>query len=203
MRFREEHMTDHAITATKRSKRRTRGWRRLAAATDGVAAIEFALIAPIMITLFMGILEGADALAASRRATVAANGVADLVAQAASPSQADLNDLFDGMTEVLELDSGITPSFTVVSLRFDSGQSKVFVNWSCSSGGGQPLATDAEFLGAIDTAQFTQSTEVILGSVSFQYQPRFTQKFFHGFTMARSASRWPRNSGGVADPTCT
>ena len=63
------------IRALKRSLRRFAGDRR------GASAVEFALIAPFMILLYLGAVEIILALSIDRKITSAASALADLVAQ--------------------------------------------------------------------------------------------------------------------------
>jgi Flp pilus assembly protein TadG len=56
-------------------------WAGLARAREGIAAVEFALIAPVMILLFMGTFEITGILMADLKLTAAAETVADLVSQ--------------------------------------------------------------------------------------------------------------------------
>ncbi|HBS32134.1 MAG TPA: hypothetical protein DEA40_10395, partial [Parvularcula sp.] len=75
---------------------------RFARSASGLAAVEFALIAPIMILLFFGVVEGSGALSASRKTLLASNTLADLVAQETQILKADLDDLFIGMEDVID-----------------------------------------------------------------------------------------------------
>jgi Flp pilus assembly protein TadG len=66
-------------------------WRRgLDAARQderGVAAVEFAIILPVMLTLYLGVVELSKAYMASQRTTLVARTIADLVAQQAQQPQ--------------------------------------------------------------------------------------------------------------------
>ncbi len=55
--------------------------RRFAGATRGVAAVEFALILPLMLLLYLGSAETTQAVMASRKASMAARTLSDLVSQ--------------------------------------------------------------------------------------------------------------------------
>src|SRR5271169_2489091 len=55
--------------------------RRLARARDGVSATEFALILPIMLTLYIGSVELGDGIAINFKTTLAARTVADVASQ--------------------------------------------------------------------------------------------------------------------------
>jgi len=55
--------------------------RRLGGNHDGVSAVEFALIAPVMVLLYLGMVEISLALSVDRKVTNAASALADLIAQ--------------------------------------------------------------------------------------------------------------------------
>jgi Flp pilus assembly protein TadG len=74
---------------------------RFARDRKGVAAVEFALIAPVLILIYMGLAEVTMALMAERRASHAAAVVADLVAQDTLTTRTELNDLFSIAEEIL------------------------------------------------------------------------------------------------------
>src|SRR5207244_1629235 len=66
-------------------------WR---ASTEGVAAVEFALIVPIMAIMFIGAVELSQAITVDRRVTQVASSTADLVARAETQiSQAEITDI--------------------------------------------------------------------------------------------------------------
>jgi Flp pilus assembly protein TadG len=68
----------------------------------GVAALEFALIAPVMITLYIGSVEFYRAFSADRRVTDLASAAADLVAQSADMTSDKMNNIFDAASTYLK-----------------------------------------------------------------------------------------------------
>ncbi|OYX13649.1 MAG: pilus assembly protein TadE, partial [Brevundimonas diminuta] len=68
--------------------------RRLLRDRRGVSAVEFALIAPVMITIYFGLIEFSQGYMAERRASHVASMVADLVAQSGGTNIEDLNGVF-------------------------------------------------------------------------------------------------------------
>ncbi|HMP61670.1 MAG TPA: pilus assembly protein [Phenylobacterium sp.] len=68
---------------------------------SGVAAVEFALIAPVLILIYMGLAEVTMALMAERRAGHATAVVADLIAQDTLTNKAELNDVFSIAEHIL------------------------------------------------------------------------------------------------------
>mgnify|MGYP003646956097 FL=1 len=55
--------------------------KRLSGDQGGVSAVEFALIAPVMVLFYLGMMEISLALSVDRKVTSAASALADLVAQ--------------------------------------------------------------------------------------------------------------------------
>ena len=65
------------------------------AANDGVAAIEFVFVAPIMLSMYFGLAEISTAIEANRRVSHAANVAGDLTTQVASVNA-------DGMADIMK-----------------------------------------------------------------------------------------------------
>ncbi|MBU6155614.1 MAG: pilus assembly protein [Alphaproteobacteria bacterium] len=74
--------------------------RRFLSSVSGVSAIEFAIILPVMVTMFLGMAEVSNYIEMSRRTASLASTAADLVAQEASVDTADINDVFATMAIV-------------------------------------------------------------------------------------------------------
>ena len=76
--------------------------KRLGRDRRGVSAVEFALIAPAMIAFYFGLAEITQALLAERRTGHAASAIGDLVAQSSTVSNADLTDIFQVATTIMQ-----------------------------------------------------------------------------------------------------
>jgi len=75
--------------------------RRLMRDCAGLAAVEFALIVPLLLLFYLGSVEATNMLTANRRVTAVAYTAADLAAQAASISNADMADIFSASSAIL------------------------------------------------------------------------------------------------------
>ncbi|HDL17096.1 MAG TPA: pilus assembly protein, partial [Rhizobiales bacterium] len=75
--------------------------RALAHDTGGVSAVEFALILPIMITMYIGAVEFSSALTVDRRVSSVASAAADLTAQAEEVTSNSLQDIFTAATSIM------------------------------------------------------------------------------------------------------
>jgi Flp pilus assembly protein TadG len=105
--------------------------RRLSGDNRGVAAIEFALIAPLLITLYLGTLEISGALQMNKKVGRAASATGDLIAQLDST---EVNK--DALKSILNIGKAITqpynltqPKIIVTGIKIDAA-SVAKVAWS-------------------------------------------------------------------------
>lgn len=148
--------------------------RRLRRNEQGVAALEFAMIAPIMITLYMGSIELHHALSADRRVTDLAGAAADLVAQSSEITSAQMTNIFDAASTFLKPYGVANLKITVTSICHDKDD-KGRVDWSANyTNGGVhsyshmdlidlPLDDDGNPVLTI------RGTSLILAEVSYDY----------------------------------
>jgi Flp pilus assembly protein TadG len=67
----------------------------------GVAAVEFAVLLPFMLTLYIGAVEVSQMVAADRKATLAARTVADLAAQATTINATEIANILTAASKVM------------------------------------------------------------------------------------------------------
>jgi Flp pilus assembly protein TadG len=105
----------------------------------GVSAVEFALISPVLILIYMGMAELSQGMTAHRRVSHAASAVGDLVAQAETLTDADMADIFAATATILSPYPVTTLKLRVTSITGDSkGVPKV--DWSDVPSGQTGLA---------------------------------------------------------------
>src|SRR5205814_5403756 len=75
--------------------------RRFTRDLRGAAAVEFALIAPLMLTMFFGTVELASGVAVDRKVTLVSRALSDLVAQATAVNDADLTNVFNAAAAIV------------------------------------------------------------------------------------------------------
>lgn len=95
----------------------------------GVSAVEFALIAPVMLALYMGAAQMTAALNADRKVTGAANAVADLIAQDDFVTNGELADIYAAGDAILFPNDPADLALRITSIRMDA-DGEVFVDWS-------------------------------------------------------------------------
>ncbi|MCA1244573.1 pilus assembly protein [Stappia stellulata] len=88
-------MTRWTLPFRLRLPRPLRRVTRFGADRRGVAAVEFALVLPFMLLLFLGMVELNSALTLDRKVSQTASALADLVAQTDKLTTAQINDLME------------------------------------------------------------------------------------------------------------
>lgn len=101
----------------------------LLAGSSGTVAVEFALIAPVMIAIFFGVFELTNALQASSKVTSMASQAADLIAQDKAICNAEMTDVFSAVAAVMFPfpSSGMQVRISSVA---DNGNGTAKVLWS-------------------------------------------------------------------------
>jgi len=145
---------------------RVLGGAALSRNTSGVAAVEFAMILPILLLMFFGTVEISNAVAVYRKVTLMAHTLSDLTSQSQEVQDADLTNFFAASTGVMMPYSSSPISQTISELWVNpSGQ--VYVQWSS---GTAPLAQGSTFPGFPASLKVANSY-VIFSQVSYLYTP--------------------------------
>jgi Flp pilus assembly protein TadG len=126
--------------------------RNRAANKDGAAAVEFAMLLPILITLFFGVVETSMALLCRADVSVMASTAADLISQANALASGDLTNVYNASGTILypyynPADATTPkPTIRITSVIYDTvGQSTTSgkVSWSCTQAGSGTLTPAA------------------------------------------------------------
>lgn len=102
--------------------------RQLPLARQGISAIEFALIAPLMVLIYFACIELSMMMVLDRKVTSAAASLGDLVARAAIVDDDDLDDVIEATRMILEPNPVDNARIRVSSLYDDDGT--IRVGWS-------------------------------------------------------------------------
>ncbi len=166
-----------------------RGWR---ACRSGIAAMEFAFVAPVLILLFFGVVESADALARSRQVALAVNTLADLASQEKNLLTSDADDLFSGVAQIVD-DSGAPMVIRLVSVITDPDGDPI-VHWSRDNNGGEPYAEGAAFNALPSATLIDPGASILVAEISYTYSSAISKMVIPPINFENSASRWPRRS---------
>ncbi len=158
----------------------------------GVAAVEFALILPIMLTLYIGTAEVGRAIEYNKRAAVAAATMGDLVARAdGSVSEAEITDFFAAAKITLTPYPIVNLKQVITSVYVDD-DGDTSVEWSRSKNGGAAYSNGDSFTLPDNIKDISEDGYVIVSETSLTYTPITSYIFSSGFTFDKKYYHLPR-----------
>lgn len=138
----------------------------------GVAAVEFAFILPLLVTLYLGSVETTFAIIADRKVTNLTSTMADLVAQTKTVNDAEMENIFKASAPIMQPYDTNTLEMVLTQVEIDS-DGDVSVMWSeagpfggTAYGNGDPF----ELPDGLDI----EDTCVIIAEVSYAYSSFLT-----------------------------
>lgn len=162
----------------------------------GVSAVEFALIAPIMVLFFFGMVELSQGVAASSKVTQTSRTLSDLVAQATGVSSTDMSNVFAAATSIMIPFPVTTLQQKVSAVNIDSGGTAK-IGWSQASNT-TPRTVNSTV--TIPAALAVPDTQLIWSEIDYSYEPP-TLVFLTGpIPMTDQFFARPRQSSTVAGP---
>lgn len=153
----------------------------------GVSAVEFALIAPILIMIYLALAELTLGMMASRRTSHLAATIGDLAAQSENLTDTNVTDLWAIGTSMMQpFDTGINLKMRLSSVTMGA-DSKARVIWS--KGQNMVGYTPGTVIGTISTSQIASGESLVMTEVEYDYDSpignflpgtsKFTDTFYH------------------------
>ena len=173
------------------------GLRRFFIDPQGMVAVEFALIIPVMLTIYFGTVETTNALTAARRVTNVTQTAADLTAQVTTVATSDLNDIFAASTAILTPFPTTGLKVTISSITASaSNASTTTVAWSKAYGGGTARSTNSSV--TLPAGLTTAGSSIIMVETTYTYNSPVAEFITGPITMTEVAYLKPRRSVSVA-----
>lgn len=132
------------------------------------AAVEFAFIVPLMLTMFFGMVEFSSAVAASRKVTLIARTMSDLVSQSSTVTSTDLTNFGTTGNAIMNPYPLTGLQTRVTEIYIDPATLNGKVIWSKGSGMADRAANSAI---TVPTALQIGGTYLIYSEVNYQYVP--------------------------------
>ena len=139
--------------------------RRLAGDRRGVSAVEFALVAPVMIGLYFGVVETSDGVGADRKVSLTTAALANLTAQVSTISTTDMTNILDASSAIIAPYDKSKLKITVTCISIDSSK-RATVKWSVTRNGAANTGSVT-----LPAALAVASTQLILAEASYAYTP--------------------------------
>jgi Flp pilus assembly pilin Flp len=182
--------------------------RKLRQDNRGVAAIEFALLLPMLIVLLIGCLEVTFKIWSTQKAEKLSVTLSDVIAQSTSVSNADLVSLIGAVDKIMDpFPFGDNEGKIIItSLYVPQGETEAEVNWQCSFPASGGLSSTSEFGAKGDVADlpdgFTliEKDNVIVTEIFYRYTPIAPGLLFDEAIVYRRALFKPRLALLVTDP---
>jgi Flp pilus assembly protein TadG len=173
--------------------------RRFARDRDGVSAVEFAIVLPFMLTLYLGGVELGEGLSIKFKTTLAARTVTDLASQSISINGTNMQQILHASSTVLSPYSTAGVIVTLTELTVNSS-GKGVVQWSCSLNG---TAYTANQKLTMPTNLQTTGITVLYGEVTYPYTPPIGYAITGTYNIYQNMYFYPRLSATISNSSCS
>jgi Flp pilus assembly protein TadG len=190
--------------------RKFRIFRRFRRTEKGLAAVEFGLILPVLITMLFGMGELSLAVFCRTDVSQVASTVSDLVAQESTVGSSDLSNVYNAANTILypyypKLSSG-KPTIRITSVIYDTTTNSTTVGkvaWTCSQSGNAALSPASRaFNSNVTFSQplLSSGGSVVMVEVAYNYASPTTQVVAGSYTMKDQFYTKPRRVGQIPQP---
>ena len=141
----------------------------LASDQRGVSAVEFAMLLPVMVTLYLGVVEVSQGVAIDRKVTLTTRTTADLASRVTSINNAD-------MTNMLNATSSVIAPYDESKVKVVLSAVNIDANGIAKVGWSDTLHGSARAVGSTVTLPIVlavPNTTLIWSEVSYNYNPTF------------------------------
>jgi Flp pilus assembly protein TadG len=174
-----------------------RWWPRLTRDTRGVSAVEFALVLPLMIGLYLGLAEVSQGIGIDRKVTLTAHALGDLASQATTISDGQMSNILDAASAVMTPYSATPLSVTVSAINIDASGNAT-VGWSDTRGGtARACGSSITVPGALAVP----NSQLILSEAKYSYTPAIGYAITGTLTLSEKLYMSPRISAISRSPT--
>jgi Flp pilus assembly protein TadG len=187
-------------------------WRGFRKSNDGAAAVEFAILLPLLISMFFGVVETSLALLCRADVSVMASTAADLISQVNAASTTDIPNVYSAAGTILypyydPSNGSAKPTIRITSVIYDTvSQSTTAgkVAWTCTQAGSGTLSPSSRTVGTTVTlpqALMTTNGSVIIAEVAYNYVSPTTQVITGPINMTNNFYTKPRRTAQIAAPS--
>lgn len=165
----------------------------------GIAAVEFALILPIMLLLFLGSFETTNLVLAYMKLEASAETVADLVAQTRVNTvlqSTDFTNITNAAKQILTPlpTSGSVLKIAYASVTYNTGSA--VIDWHTEVNSATPITTanipNNASLANLGNQASGSTDSVIIVTLTYSYSSPFTYVLSSSYTLTESAFNRPR-----------
>lgn len=177
--------------------------RRFRAAQSAVAAVEFALVVPFLLILYMGTIEISDLIAVDRRVNVISGTMGDLVARTnGTVTSSTLTDYFKASEGIIVPYSKTALKQVVSVVSVNAGGTQATVTWSKGYNGGTAKTTGSTYTLPAAMLDIAKSSWVVVSETSYSYKPLLGQVVTTAVNLNRVSYYMPRYGTAITCSGC-
>jgi hypothetical protein len=190
-------------------------WRGFRKSNDGVAAVEFAILLPLLISMFFGVVETSLALLCRADVSMMASTAADLISQVNAASTTDITNVYAAAGTILypyydPSNGSAKPTIRITSVIYDTTSNSTTsgkVAWTCTQAGSGTLTPASRAVGdtvTLPQALMTTNGSVIIAEVAYNYASPTTKVITGPINVTNNFYTKPRRIAQIAAPSsCT
>lgn len=167
---------------------------------SGLAGVEFAVIAPVLVVMLLGTVDICNILACREKTISLASDISELVAMTSSVSSTDISNAYNSGNAIMYPYPDTNMTIVISSVTYSAATGLDTVAWSRAQDG-TPLTQGSVVTVPTGVIATTDGASAILVSVSYSYAPPFGN-FIANVPMSVSFYSRPRQSLSVACNGC-
>jgi Flp pilus assembly protein TadG len=176
--------------------------RRFAHDRDGGSAVEFAIVLPFMLTLYLGGIELGEGLQIQFKVTETARTVADLTSQYPTLDASTMTSILNASSVVVTPYSAANMVVTVSQVQVPANAPTGTVSgWSCSLNG-PPRSVGSSITLPNNLQNPTATIYLIYSEVTYPYTPSFGYAVTGTINMYQTAWFYPRLVSSISGAPC-
>jgi Flp pilus assembly protein TadG len=167
---------------------------RFAGDGRGVSAVEFAILLPVMLTLYLGSVETSQGVAAQRKVSLTAHALADVATQYTDITNADMSNILNAGAAIIAPYPSAQLTEVISELSINA-QGQATVVWSDTLGG---AARTVGQVVNIPSALAVPNTYLIMAETQYGYSPTYGYAVTGTLNLSDVSYMLPRQSTSIA-----
>ncbi len=170
-----------------------RHWRHFTASTGGIAAVEFAILLPLLLLMLLGTMELGTAYVVNSKLRTVASTVVEIANQYTTIQDSDMAAILGAASAVVTPYAVSNASVVLSEITIDS-KGKATVTWSDTLNGAARTAGSSI---TVPSSVAVPNTVLLLAEASYLYTPMFGYAMTGTITLQDRLYGMPRNGSAI------
>jgi Flp pilus assembly protein TadG len=171
-------------------------WSRWRASESGVSAVEFALVMPMLLIVYLGGFQTALGVATYRKVADTTVELANVTAQYTTMSATDVANVMGASAQIMSPYPTQNLSIVLSEISTDA-KGNATVTWSCPYNGGVKLVDGSSY--TLPTGMASPSTAYLLVQTNYTYVPIIAYGIASSIPLADKLYMQPRQSSSISN----